>query len=64
MGTQIEQLAPERSKLIGVAQPIEHLAESFGGAQGPATTIYFTSRNHLGSVNVKIPGLSVPTPKK
>jgi len=27
-------------------------------------TLYFTSRNHLGSVNVKIPGLPVPTQKK
>lgn len=27
-------------------------------------TLYFTSRNHLGSVNVKIPGVAVPVPKK
>ena len=27
-------------------------------------TLYFTSRTHLGAVNVKIPGLPVPTQKK
>jgi gluconolactonase len=27
-------------------------------------TLYFTSRNHLGCVNVKIPGIPVPVPKK
>jgi len=27
-------------------------------------TLYFTSRTHLGSVNVKIPGVSVPTLRK
>lgn len=32
----------------------------FGGADWK--TLYFTSRNHLGSVNVKIPGIPVPTP--
>jgi gluconolactonase len=32
----------------------------FGGADWK--TLYFTSRNHLGSVNVKIPGMPVPTP--
>ena len=35
---------------------------AFGGDDW--TTLYFTSRNHLGSVKVKIPGLPVPTPKK
>jgi gluconolactonase len=35
---------------------------AFGGDDW--RTIYFTSRNHLGSVNVKIPGIPVPTPKK
>jgi gluconolactonase len=33
----------------------------FGGADWK--TLYFTSRNHLGSVNVKIPGIPVPTPR-
>jgi gluconolactonase len=35
---------------------------AFGGADWK--TLYFTSRNHLGSVNVKIPGISVPAQKK
>jgi gluconolactonase len=35
---------------------------AFGGDDW--RTIYFTSRNHLGAVNVKIPGIPVPTPKK
>src|SRR5499427_9897669 len=35
---------------------------AFGGDDWK--TLYFTSRNHLGSVNVKIPGLPVPAQKK
>jgi gluconolactonase len=35
---------------------------AFGGDDWK--TLYFTSRNTLGSVNVKIAGLPVPTPKK
>jgi sugar lactone lactonase YvrE len=37
---------------------------AFGGDDWK--TLYFTSRTHLGSVNVKIPGLPVPAsaPKK
>jgi gluconolactonase len=35
---------------------------AFGGADWK--TLYFTSRNHLGAVNVKIPGIPVPPPKK
>jgi gluconolactonase len=35
---------------------------AFGGADWK--TLYFTSRNHLGSVNVKIPGIPVPAQKK
>jgi hypothetical protein len=27
-------------------------------------TLFFTTRNTLGSVNVKIPGIPVPVPKK
>jgi sugar lactone lactonase YvrE len=34
----------------------------FGGDDW--TTLYFTSRNHLGSVKVKIPGVPVPAPKR
>jgi sugar lactone lactonase YvrE len=35
---------------------------AFGGDDW--RTLYFTSRTHLGSVNVKIPGVPVPVPKK
>jgi len=35
---------------------------AFGGADWK--TLYFTSRNHLGAVKVKIPGMPVPTQKK
>jgi gluconolactonase len=35
---------------------------AFGGEDWK--TLYFTSRTHLGSVNVKIPGIPVPTQKK
>ena len=35
---------------------------AFGGEDWK--TLYFTSRNHLGAVSVKIPGIPVPPPKK
>ena len=35
MATKIEQLAPELEKIIDVSQPIQHLAEGFGGARSP-----------------------------
>lgn len=35
---------------------------AFGGDDWK--TLYFTSRSHLGSVGVKIPGIPVPVPKK
>src|SRR5712672_3384288 len=35
---------------------------AFGGSDWK--TLYFTSRNHLGAVNVKIPGVPVPPQKK
>jgi gluconolactonase len=35
---------------------------AFGGADWKI--LYFTSRNHLGSVNVKIAGIPVPVPKR
>ena len=35
---------------------------AFGGDDWK--TLYFTSRNHLGSVTVNIPGIPVPAPKK
>src|SRR5947209_7939693 len=33
---RIEQLAPELEKIISSSEPIQHLADGFGGAQGPA----------------------------
>ena len=33
---QIEQLAPELEKIISTSEPIQELADGFGGAQGPA----------------------------
>src|SRR5438067_460816 len=33
---RIEKLAPELDKIVSVSEPIQHLAEGFGGAQGPA----------------------------
>ena len=33
---RIEQLAPELEKIISTSEPIQHLADGFGGAQGPA----------------------------
>jgi gluconolactonase len=35
---------------------------AFGGDDWK--TLYFTSRNHLGAVNLKIPGIALPTAKK
>jgi len=34
--TRIEQLAPELETIVSVSEPIRHLAEGFGGPQGPA----------------------------
>ena len=34
--TKIEQLAPELEKIISTSEPIQHLADGFGGTQGPA----------------------------
>src|SRR5215216_645319 len=33
---RIEQLAPELEKIVSISEPIQHLAEGFGGTQGPA----------------------------
>src|SRR3954463_10586322 len=33
---RIEQLAPELERIISTSEPIQHLADGFGGAQGPA----------------------------
>ncbi|MGE5269041.1 MAG: SMP-30/gluconolactonase/LRE family protein [Thiohalocapsa sp.] len=33
---RIEQLAPEFDRIVSTTEPIQHLADGFGGAQGPA----------------------------
>src|ERR1700675_3121759 len=33
---RIEKLAPELDKILSESEPIQHLADGFGGAQGPA----------------------------
>ena len=33
---RIEQLAPELEKIISLSEPIQYLADGFGGSQGPA----------------------------
>src|SRR6185312_8715878 len=33
---RIEQFAPELDQIISTTQPIQHLADGFGGAHGPA----------------------------
>jgi gluconolactonase len=47
-------------RIVHGARATTNLA--FGGDDWK--TLYFTSHNHLGSVNVNIPGISVPTQKK
>ena len=48
MDTYIEQLAPELSKIIDTAQPIQYLADGFGGAQGPAEgPLWWKEQRHL-----------------
>src|SRR5437868_11326269 len=34
--SRLEQLAPELERIISPSEPIQHLAEGFGGALGPA----------------------------
>src|SRR5947199_1323397 len=34
--TRIEQLAPELERIVSPSEPIQHLADGFGGALGPA----------------------------
>jgi gluconolactonase len=55
MDTQGKQLG----RIVHGAPATTNIA--FGGDDWK--TLYFTSRNHLGSVNVKIPGLPVPAQK-
>lgn len=36
LSPRIEQFAPELERIISASEPIQHLADGFGGAQGPA----------------------------
>jgi sugar lactone lactonase YvrE len=56
MGSQRQKLG----RVVHGAPVTTNLA--FGGADWK--TLYFTSRNHLGAVNVKIPGIPVPAGKR
>ena len=48
LSPRIEQLAPELEKIISAAEPIQHLADGFGGAQGPAEgPLWWTEGGHL-----------------
>src|SRR5215217_6277658 len=45
---RIEQLAPELEKIISTSEPIQHLADGFGGAQGPAEgPLWWTEGGYL-----------------
>ncbi len=55
----IEPNGKKLGRIVHGAPATTNLA--FGGADWK--TLYFTSRNHLGSVGVNIPGIPVPTPK-
>ena len=43
---RIEQLAPELERIISPSEPIQHLAEGFGGAQGPAEGPVWWNEGH------------------
>jgi len=56
----MDQHGKKLGRIVHGATATTNLA--FGGNDWK--TLYFTSRNHLGSVNVKIPGIPVPSQKK
>jgi gluconolactonase len=56
----MDALGTKLGRIVHGAPATTNLA--FGGDDWK--TLYFTSRNHLGAVNVKIAGISVPTQKK
>src|SRR5712671_5691774 len=43
---RVEQLAPELEKIISPSEPIQHLAEGFGGALGPAEGPLWWKEDH------------------
>jgi gluconolactonase len=56
----LDQQGKKLGRIVHGAPATTNIA--FGGEDWK--TLYFTSRNHLGSVNVKIPGIPVPTQKQ
>src|ERR1700756_3153772 len=45
---RIEQLAPELERIISASEPIQHLADGFGGTQGPAEgPLWWKEGRHL-----------------
>ena len=45
---QIEQLAPELERIISLSEPIQHVADGFGGAHGPAEgPVWWSESRHL-----------------
>jgi gluconolactonase len=56
----MDQNGKKLGRIVHGAPATTNLA--FGGDDWK--TLYFTSRNHLGAVNVKIPGIPVPVAKK
>ena len=52
--------AKKLGRIVHGAPATTNLA--FGGDDWK--TLYFTSRNHLGAINVKIPGVPVPPQKR
>src|SRR6266704_676495 len=53
---------PQGKKLGHIVHGAPATTLAFGGDDWK--TLYFTSRSHLGAVNVKIAGIPVPTPKR
>jgi gluconolactonase len=56
----MDPLGIKLGRIVHGARATTNLA--FGGDDWK--TLYFTSHNHLGSVDVNIPGIPVPTRKK
>jgi gluconolactonase len=46
MNSRIEQLAPELEKIVSASEPIQELADGFGGAQGPAEGPLWWNEGH------------------
>jgi hypothetical protein len=53
-----------QGKKLGRIVHGENATTNIGFGGDDWKTLFFTTRNTLGSVNVKIPGIPVPVPKK